>query len=192
MAINKVIYGNTTLMDITDSTVDTDNMLTGTKAYGANGEPVIGGVVESWTGTMAQYLQEASNIPDGTQVNILGDFTPDGFPAIHYSTDEQIIGTWISGKPLYQKTITGSATFNTTDYVTIGVLNAGVVVINFFGYYKKDGSTFNLNTPNPSNYNYGRSTVIDADGVTIKGKFGTGVTGTYDYAVTVQYTKTTD
>lgn len=42
MAVNKVIYGQETLMDITDSTVQSDKMLTGTKAYGADGEPVIG------------------------------------------------------------------------------------------------------------------------------------------------------
>ena len=34
-----------------------------------------------------------------------GDWTPQGVPAVHYSTDEQIIGTWIDDKPLYQKTI---------------------------------------------------------------------------------------
>lgn len=42
MAVNKVVFGNTTIMDITDSTATANNMLAGTKAYGANGEPVIG------------------------------------------------------------------------------------------------------------------------------------------------------
>lgn len=44
MAVNKVVFGNTTIMDISDSTVTPNNMLTGTKAYGANGEPVIGNI----------------------------------------------------------------------------------------------------------------------------------------------------
>ena len=34
-----------------------------------------------------------------------GQWTPQGVPAHHYSTDEQIVGTWIDGKPLYEKTI---------------------------------------------------------------------------------------
>ena len=33
-----------------------------------------------------------------------GTWTPQGVPAIHYSTEEQVIGTWIDGKTLYQKT----------------------------------------------------------------------------------------
>ena len=33
-----------------------------------------------------------------------GSWTPSGAPAIHYSTDEQIVGTWIDGKTLYQIT----------------------------------------------------------------------------------------
>ena len=34
-----------------------------------------------------------------------GTYTPASGKAIHYSTDEQVIGTWIDGSTLYQKTI---------------------------------------------------------------------------------------
>lgn len=40
-----------------------------------------------------------------TDVAGSGTWTPQGVPAHHYSTDEQIVGTWIDGKPLYEKTI---------------------------------------------------------------------------------------
>lgn len=33
-----------------------------------------------------------------------GTWTPQGVPAVHYSTDEQVIGTWIDGSTLYEKT----------------------------------------------------------------------------------------
>lgn len=33
-----------------------------------------------------------------------GIYTPSGALAVHYSTNEQVIGTWIDGKPLYEKT----------------------------------------------------------------------------------------
>lgn len=39
-----------------------------------------------------------------TDVLGLGDWTPQGVPSVHYSTDEQVIGTWL-GETLYQKTI---------------------------------------------------------------------------------------
>lgn len=34
-----------------------------------------------------------------------GTWTPQGVPAHHYSTDEQIVGTWIDGSTIYEKTI---------------------------------------------------------------------------------------
>ena len=32
-----------------------------------------------------------------------GNWGSNGVPAVHYSTNEQVIGTWIDGKPLYQR-----------------------------------------------------------------------------------------
>ncbi len=37
MAVNKVIYGNQIVIDITDSTVNPNVLLAGYKAYGDNG-----------------------------------------------------------------------------------------------------------------------------------------------------------
>ena len=36
-----------------------------------------------------------------------GSWTPQGVPAVHYSTEEQIIGTWIDGSTIYEKTYSG-------------------------------------------------------------------------------------
>lgn len=36
-----------------------------------------------------------------------------------YSTEEQVIGRWIDGKPLYRKVYTGRATFSTTSTITV-------------------------------------------------------------------------
>lgn len=44
MGVSKVIYGNDTIVDITDSTVNTNNLLSGEVAYGANGNRVVGSV----------------------------------------------------------------------------------------------------------------------------------------------------
>jgi hypothetical protein len=43
-------------------------------------------------------------------------------PAVNYSTEEQAVGTWVDGKPLYQKTIEQSGLSipgNGSDYRTI-------------------------------------------------------------------------
>lgn len=39
-----------------------------------------------------------------------GTWTPQGVPAVHYSTDEQVVGTWIDGSTVYEKTYSGSLT----------------------------------------------------------------------------------
>lgn len=40
-----------------------------------------------------------------TDVAGSGNWNTDGIPTVHYSTSEQVIGTWIDGKPLYQITV---------------------------------------------------------------------------------------
>jgi hypothetical protein len=42
MAINKVIFGDETLIDLSSDTVTADKVLTGVKAHGADGEPITG------------------------------------------------------------------------------------------------------------------------------------------------------
>ena len=42
MAVNKVIYDGRTLIDISDSTVDSSSMLSGVIAYAANGDKIVG------------------------------------------------------------------------------------------------------------------------------------------------------
>lgn len=42
MAISKVVYGGNTLIDLTADDVTADKLLKGTKAHGADGEPVVG------------------------------------------------------------------------------------------------------------------------------------------------------
>lgn len=44
-----------------------------------------------------------------------GQWTPQGVPAHHYSTDEQVVGTWIDGKTLYEKTQYGGISITDTD-----------------------------------------------------------------------------
>ena len=41
--------------------------------------------------------------------------------AVHYSLEECVIGTWIDGKPLYQKTVTGTVSnYSNIQYISIG------------------------------------------------------------------------
>lgn len=42
MAVNKVVYGTTVLIDITDSTVTPETLAEGVVAYNAKGERIVG------------------------------------------------------------------------------------------------------------------------------------------------------
>ena len=59
-------------------------------------------------------------------------WVPTGATPIHYSLNEQVIGTWIDGKPLYQKTVDCGALPNATiKNVPHGIDNFGELVSIF-------------------------------------------------------------
>ena len=61
-----------------------------------------GGSANIWTGTLAEYIAQASQIPDDTLVNITDDEIQSLVVASYdvYSTQEKEVGVWIDGKPL--------------------------------------------------------------------------------------------
>lgn len=101
-----------------------------------------------------------------------------------YSTDEQVIGTWIDGKPLYQKTFTG------TTPSASGALNISITNMNILckmeGFITS-GVKIALQYKDASNVfaGYGVSSGLEiwCDGSAVLSK---------PYAITVRYTKTTD
>ena len=77
-----------------------------------------------------------------------GIWTPQGVPAVHYSTDEQVVGTWIDGSPVYEKTISID-NISGTSYETSALgLNISKLV-SFFAYIHlgSDGGYGWITTP---------------------------------------------
>ncbi|MFR4254405.1 MAG: hypothetical protein ACLT2O_03240 [Dorea longicatena] len=69
MAVNKVVYGGNTIVDISDSTVSASDMAEGVIAYEANGEKVTGNVhVESANTTFTDGKAVYSSITEGIGV----------------------------------------------------------------------------------------------------------------------------
>ena len=58
-----------------------------------------------------------------------------GSASIDYSTTEQEIGTWIDGKPLYQKTIVVTDSFSSTKNYTDNDIASAEMLIIYDGYY---------------------------------------------------------
>ena len=125
-------------------------------------------------------------------------FVPNtGAPArmLNYSTDEQVVGTWIDGKPLYQKTVAITVpTPSTNGELAINEfpLNIDNVedYVNIFGYYKSS-VTNGYNTFNrPMNGGYMCNTYI-SNGILKVENSAVNIGGRTGH-VTFQYTKTTD
>ena len=110
---------------------------------------------------------------------------------VSYSTDEQVIGTWIDGKPLYQKTFEISLdgkTLNTLIPYDHNIANVDKVVeIIGISVDQSNDSRVTVNAGEPTYYCYVRR--ANRTRLTYYTTFK--VSGAYLY-VTVRYTKTTD
>ena len=122
-----------------------------------------------------------------TDVPGSGNWTTSGVPAVHYSTDEQIIGTWIDGKTIYQKTITNVAS---GDILATGVDTLIDAKCKYQGtgndsIFKGFGDGFTLNSAHTFKEENGSisyapwSSQVDCTNKTLE-------------FVTIQYTKITD
>ena len=63
MAVNKVVYGRTVLVDLTEDTVTPQTLLLGNRAHGADGQVVNGTLTGSETGILVK-------IPDLSAVTV--------------------------------------------------------------------------------------------------------------------------
>ena len=110
-----------------------------------------------------------------------------------YSTEEQVVGEWIDGKPLYQKTISFvTGTIGASAVVINAYIATGLLIKNVEGYLNwsngSDSGIVNLScflsNTNKAVYSINNGTLkIDVAGAHFSNQTG--------YA-TIQYTKTTD
>lgn len=106
-----------------------------------------------------------------------------------YSTSERIIGTWIDGKPVYEKTIHYGTLPNTTGKnVAHGISNISKIV-SIQGWASNGTIFMPLPTNSPLGITY--SVALSADGTNISTNTGMDRTA-WDAYVILRYTKTTN
>ena len=146
--------------------------------------------VSTGAATSSDFAQRYTSRPTNTSVlyciatkNIFMD------AGNNYSTEEQVVGTWIDGKPIYQKTITiSNCQANTWNNTNHNISNIDVIV-NEYGLAKCTNGTF---------YNIGYRNaeicgMLQANSTTAGVYLGSHTV--YNNSVifiTLQYTKTTD
>lgn len=133
---------------------------------------------------------------DSTDWASIIDPLPGQTSGVKYSTSEQVIGEWLNGSTLYQKTIYISSfvdTAGTTKSTAHGITNLNFVV-NAFGVVKMDSGAF-APLPFVSNFSSGDNMAKCSASVTVNtSDIGTNTTysrfvGQPCY-ITLQYTKT--
>ena len=90
-----------------------------------SGALVFGGGVMAYS-LLAKDIKFTSNNPKWKANNVEGAindlFDLTRMKANNYSTDEKVVGTWINGKPLYQKTIR-IADFSVPNFIDVKTVN---------------------------------------------------------------------
>lgn len=110
---------------------------------------------------------------------------------INYSLDEHVIGTWIDGKTLYEKTIDCGALPN-TNTKAIAFDNSNFKIIDFKGYAHNSVSGNTLCLPYPNSISIQNQIGIYISTSSINIQTG-GNLSAYDVSyITVRYTKNTD
>ncbi len=108
-----------------------------------------------------------------------------------YSTSEKVVGTWIDGKPLYQKTIQmQTVSAGTTGTYNISDLNCDTVWIDFGNSFAYSGEiTLPINRTHTGNIASQSDVRITRSTITI---ICGGGTSAGNPIITIKYTKTTD
>ena len=120
-----------------------------------------------------------------------GKWSTNGGTTHHYSTNEQVIGTWIDGKPLYEKTLEITSLSSGNNTISHGITNVDAIVYASGMFFSNANNT----TPIPngdlnSSYNL---RMYDFGVNDFKLAFGSGyVQYLTKVVVILQYTKTTD
>lgn len=108
-----------------------------------------------------------------------------------YSTNEQVIGKWTDGKPLYRKTIS-IKTPSTTNNTEVYNFDTNFIIKNYYGFVTISESTQLL----PINFyftnEYNVATYITKNTGKINMKVGSNAYLNQQVTMTLEYTKTTD
>lgn len=118
--------------------------------------------------------------------------------SINYSTDEKLIGTWIDGKPLYQKTLVNTTFTSGSTILSVGqiqnvdtlfVVN-GFYINQYVDFAPKGAVMMLTNTGRDTSItSYNSYVVFSSDSLIV---YYGSTTASSKTVVTVQYTKTSD
>ena len=135
MAVNKVVYGTTVLVDLTKDTVTPDKLLNGATAHDASGEPITG-TLEAGSGGSSDNNCEAYHITSASaKLNFKTSGTVKvwgyGFKRSNYLTTlYAFVGDYYYVSSTYGTPTKTNATFSIAPDGTLGGLPSGLSAID--------------------------------------------------------------
>ena len=144
-------------------------------------------------------------LPIGTVIDYDGDTVPDGYEKVSdgyeqpveqdtYSLNEQVIGTWVNGEPLYRRvvTYTGGLTGNENTLIgNIGGNIADVISVSCINTNTSNTNAYFLYTSSSSKFGYVSVQIAKANGDVWATAWNESW-GNPHLIVIIKYTKTTD
>ena len=151
--------------------------------------------VRNSNGELKELVIKANDsIPAGSVIDFEGDVVPEGYEKVEdkgevYSTEEQRIGTWIDGKPLYRIIKEYDVSAKETQSNDISSIPYDTIFINL-------GKSFNRWVDNSSASIVWNTSDNDKGNVWINYEKKLNIlnssNATRHYWITLEYTKTTD
>lgn len=140
-------------------------------------------------------IRATDELPVGSEIDVADNTTiPAGWEQTEelntYSTEEQRIGTWIDGKPLYRKTLVYNGAVTGANYIDLTSLNYEFIVIKEASFIRSN-FIFSPVRYNAQSANDLIEVFIDNTQKKMNINIGSAWNNTNCY-VTIQYTKTTD
>ena len=147
----------------------------------------VGDTLDVSTNIQAVSIEDETGLSQADFADIITPLPGKFMGGLNYSLEEQVIGTWIDGKPIYQKTFTElSVTVNTGSWTNhVVTIPNGETLISFKAYNVESNGSVEI------------THAMDIDGIYIpNGDVNvlsfSGAQNRQINIVTVQYTKTTD
>lgn len=118
------------LSDVNLTTPTDGQVLTydGINSEWVNANPSGGGDNVSWTQLQASGTKIAEIDINGTIQDVYAPSGGGGGSSVNYSLSEQVVGTWINSKPVYQKSFYSTSALSAYVAITHGIANLGLVI----------------------------------------------------------------
>ena len=158
-------------------------------------------IIKSTSPMVYEWVQcDVQTYPEADLTNVFASGMPSANMTgqqIHYSTQEQVIGTWIDGKPLYQKVIDCGALPNATSKNVLHGVDNIKRIVNINGYAYDSSTSGPWSWPFPgfvvSNGEFNTDAImVYGEGDHIKITTYRNYSSYSESYVIIQYTKTTD